>query len=96
MAQLCSGLVLIFIRSRVSGVVILLNGSPRSHMTPLPLLGVVGWRPDGQRSRLSLLGQMKMEVDPSGETPSTGPPGADDGGAAGIVTLLEGIILGSA
>ena len=35
MAQPCSGLVLIFIRSRVSGVVILLNGSPRSHMAPL-------------------------------------------------------------
>ncbi|KAF7079270.1 hypothetical protein CFC21_083525 [Triticum aestivum] len=51
---------------------------------------------DGQRSRLTLLGQMKMEDEIPGETPSPGTPGADDGGAAGIATLLEGIILGSA
>ena len=43
-----------------------------------------------------MLGQMKMEDEISGETPSPGTPGADDGGTAGIATLLEGIILGSA
>ncbi|XBI29968.1 hypothetical protein VPH35_053822 [Triticum aestivum] len=83
------------IRSRVSGV-----GSSLDHLVPVrhlsPLRGVVGWRPDDQRSRLSLIGQMKMEVETSGETPSTGPPGADDGGATDVAALVEGIISGSA
>ncbi|KAI4968273.1 hypothetical protein ZWY2020_060010, partial [Hordeum vulgare] len=47
-------------------------------------------------SRLTLLGQMMVEVETPGETPSPGPPRADDGGAGGVVPLLKGIILGSA
>ena len=36
------------------------------------------------------------EVETPGETPSPGPPGADDGGATDVTTLVEGTILGSA
>ena len=43
-----------------------------------------------------MIGQMKMEVETSGKSPSPGPPGADDGGASDVAALVEGITLGSA